>query len=239
MKIAFTPALAASFRLFLAAHERVKDYIKYVAEDNIHKEEGTFRRISSLRDFDGDYFDLEEEGWLDGEEREDITIEWMRSTDEFKGTPTHDLWEQPITQEFMGVLSDYVCEQIKIETDKRRDAENLKRLNEAAIAFAEKCGHAVGSMEFIHAAYTARRQHEEEVNEKTSGECFTERSARARACGQSMEDFYSDEDGIREELFRRKLRPIYDVIDWLEKNCPLTMMAYREKYPNPESQPSN
>ena len=166
-------------------------------------------------------------------------IGWMSSTDEFKGTPTHDLWEQPITQEFMGVLSDYVCEQIKIETDKRRDAENLKRLNAAAVAFAEKCGHAVGSMEFIHAAYTARREDEEKVNEKTSGECFTERSARARACGQSMEDFYSDEDGIREELFRRKLRPIYDVIDWLEKNCPLTMMAYREKYPNQESQPSN
>jgi hypothetical protein len=239
MKIAFTPALAASFRLFLAAHERVKDYIKYVAEDNIHKEEGTFRRISSLRDFDGDYVDLEVEGWLDGEEREDIMIGWMRSTDEFKAIDVHDLLDQPIAEEFMAVLSDYVCEQIKIETDKRRDAENLKRLNAAAVAFAEKCGHAVGSMEFIHAAYTARREDEEEVNEKTSGECFMERSARASACGQSMEDFYSDEDDIREELFRRKLRPIYDVIDWLEKNCPLTMMAYREKYPNPESKPSN
>ena len=117
-----------------------------------------------------------------------------------------------------------------VETAKVQFKRDLERrvLEQHATAFATRCGHKVGTREYVLAARKAleeaRMTHAEEFN----GERRMERAATSRACGVSGEDHYSNEDYLSSE-FHKDVEWMQDVLNWLEENCPLLMLKIAEE----------
>lgn len=103
-----------------------------------------------------------------------------------------------------------------------------KRLEETASWFANQCGHAVGSIEYVHAIQEAIERSQRDMEHDCYGERRMERAAAARFCGQSSEDYWSDEDYIRNQ-HEENIFLLANVLQWLEINCPLLMLKVQEK----------
>jgi len=103
-----------------------------------------------------------------------------------------------------------------------------KRLEQTASWFANECGHPVGSVEYVLAAQEALAKSEQDMMDECYGERRMERAAAARFCGQSSEDYWSDEDYIRDQ-HEERIAEVASVLQWLEINCPLLMLKVQEK----------
>jgi hypothetical protein len=109
------------------------------------------------------------------------------------------------------------------ESEKER-----KSLEQSASWFAQECGHAVGSVEYVRAAQEALAMRERNMDNDCYGERKMERAAASRFSGQSSEDYWSDEDYIRSK-HEDSIGEIASVLQWLETNCPLLMLKVQEQ----------
>ena len=160
------------------------------------------------------------EGQCDWESVDDLFMD-MAGADE----PSNTTWfHGPEHSAMWDVFNDMVK---TAEVQYKRDLE-LRVLEQHATAFATRCGHKVGTREYVLAARKAleeaRMAHEDQFN----GERRMERAATSRACGVSDDDHYSNEDYLSSE-FHKDVEWMQDVLNWLEENCPLLMLKIAEE----------
>lgn len=144
---------------------------------------------------------------------------------EIAGVEDIDVWY--MSEEWsamMDVFNDMVAT-LKIQIDKDR----LRRvLEQHATAFATRCGHKVGTREYVLAARKALEEARMAHADQFNGERRMERAATSSACGVSGEDHYSNEDYLSSE-FHKDVEWMQDVLNWLEENCPLLMLKIAEE----------
>lgn len=111
---------------------------------------------------------------------------------------------------------------------EEQSEKERKRLEQSASWFSHVCGHPVGSVEYVLAVQKAMAEREQDMMDDCYGERRMERAAAARFCGQSSEDYWSDEDYIRDQ-HEDHIFLLANVLQWLELNCPLLMLKVQEK----------
>ena len=114
----------------------------------------------------------------------------------------------------------------KKDHEKWEAAKLRKSLEQTAASFAAECGHPVGSIEYVNAAWDKLEKAEYEKEEAFSGEARMERFAACRFAGCS-DSFWSDEDYLQSK-YNEPLNRLDDVIQWLDNNFPLLMLQARE-----------
>ena len=116
------------------------------------------------------------------------------------------------------------------KTEKEQvEHDRLRRvLEQHATAFATRCGHKVGTREYILAARKALEEARDAHEDQFNGERRMERAATSRACGVCDDDHYSNEDYLSSE-FHKDVEWMQDVLNWLEENCPLLMLKIAEE----------
>lgn len=124
--------------------------------------------------------------------------------------------------------SDYVgfC----MEEDEYREYESekeRKELEKAASEFSSKCGHPVGTPQYVIAIQKAINGALDDYDEDQDGEAKMERWAAHQYCGTTS-SFWDDEDYIKGRHMSR-IESLEMVLQWLHKNCPLLMLKMEEK----------
>ena len=144
---------------------------------------------------------------------------------EIAGVEDIDVWYQRAQWCAMMDIFDDMVATLKIEIGKDR----LRRvLEQHATAFATRCGHKVGTRDYVLAARKALDEARTAHAEQFNGERRMERAATSRACGVSGEDHYANEDYLSSE-FHKDVEWMQDVLNWLEENCPLLMLKIAEE----------
>jgi len=114
----------------------------------------------------------------------------------------------------------------KGEYDKMEAEKLRKSLEQTAASFAAECGHPVGSVEYVNAAWDKLEKAHYEKEVAFSGESQMERFAACRFAGCS-DSYWSDEDYLQDK-YNEPINQIGDVLEWLENNFPLLMLKAKE-----------
>lgn len=111
----------------------------------------------------------------------------------------------------------------KENLDRRR-----KKLEQAAAKFAAKCGHKVGTREYIIAARKAIRNVRNQRNRWNDGEIRMEEWAACQFAGVGS-SVYFDDLNFENSRYDNRLDSLREVLDWLEEACPLLMCQMEQE----------
>jgi hypothetical protein len=103
------------------------------------------------------------------------------------------------------------------EADDRRADEERKRLEKAARELAERHNVAVGSMDFIRAC-------EDELARFSNYREGMREDGLCMGYGVTADQWYEEFNSSVGDS-----SAVYDILDWLERECPLLMAKYREE----------
>jgi hypothetical protein len=167
----------------------------------------------------------------------------------------HNIEEKSAFEMLFPAYDDYILDDIKITTDSvekiveyitngtsecdyvgfcmtkeeydKMEAEKLRKsLEQTAAQFAAECGHPVGSIEYVNAAWDKLEEALSDKENAFSGEAQMERFAACRFAGCS-DSYWSDEDYLQSK-YNEPINQLDDVLQWLENNFPLLMLQARE-----------
>lgn len=109
-------------------------------------------------------------------------------------------------------------------TDEKAHAERLERtrveLESTAAAFASRCGHKVGTREYVLAARRAMAEVDYQRERWNDPEVRAEQWAACRFAGSGS---YFDDLNFENSRYDKRLSGLQDVLDWLEQACPMLM----------------
>lgn len=134
----------------------------------------------------------------------------IRSLSDFVGL-VRDLWECGPVVELP-------------EMERQIAEEKRKKLESVAADFARKCGHKVGTREYVKAA---REEIEFVRNQRELWNGPEMRMEQWGRCNGRSEVYYDDLNFVNGNLDSR-LDGLADVMQWLEENCPLLMRQMEE-----------
>lgn len=153
----------------------------------------------------------------------------------FGGSSEWDTWQiiEDSVEEIVSSLCESTndCEYVGFcmtkEDYEKWEAEKLRKsLEQTAASFAAECGHPVGSVEYVNAAWDKLERAHSQKEMAFSGEAQMERFAACRFAGCS-DSYWSDEDYLQDK-YNEPINQIGDVLQWLENNFPLLMLKARE-----------
>jgi len=147
--------------------------------------------------------------WMN--DRDTFEFVAQMDTDELKG------WFMECNQDIRKFLT--VGEHDRNERDRKARDEAAWLAQLERIVRSERIEASVGSVDW----FAALRLACEAASELVSDEQRFERYATSRACGQSSEGYWSDEDGIRDGV-----ATIHDAWAWACENMPLGYARYCE-----------
>lgn len=113
------------------------------------------------------------------------------------------------------------------EMERQIAEEKRKKLESVAADFARKCGHKVGTREYILAAREEIDRVQLRRDRWNDGETRMEQAAACRFAGVGM-DVYYDDLNFENSRYDSRLDGLADVLAWLEENCPLLMRQMEE-----------
>jgi hypothetical protein len=112
----------------------------------------------------------------------------------------------------------------RLYTDAEAHAERLERkrveLESTAAAFASRCGHKVGTREYVLAARKAVDEVDYQRERWNDPEVRAEQWAACRYAGSNS---YFDDLNFENSRYDRRISGLQDVLDWLEQTCPMLM----------------
>jgi len=126
-------------------------------------------------------------------------------------------WFQDINDSECGGVS---C----LHTDEAAHAERIERkrvaLESTASAFASRCGHKVGTREYVLAA---RKAIAEVAYQRARWNDPDVRAEQWAACQYAGSNSYFDDLNFENSRYDARLSGLQDVLDWLEQACPMLM----------------
>lgn len=111
--------------------------------------------------------------------------------------------------------------------EQHQKDERRKNLESTASEFAAKCGHKVGTREFVLAAKEEIASLRDRQEQWDSGEARMERYATCAAAG-CRDAFWSDNDYVSGK-FAGEFDRLGEVLDYMEENFPLLMLHIEQE----------
>jgi hypothetical protein len=113
------------------------------------------------------------------------------------------------------------------EYEKRKNEEELKRMDALASKYAKVWNCNAGDKQFINMLLSTIDELNDRHEQEMSDESRRERWAACQYAGASH-SFWSDEDFI-ENQYSSEFEELTLVMSWIERNCPLTLLTIKEK----------